>query len=335
MGKNSTTKAHPAKTFGEHIAELRGRLFWIAGVFVLSSALAYSVRDPLIAIILAPLHGTKLVYLTPAGGFTFIFQITMYVGAVVTAPVLIYHLYKFVHPALPQRAKRYSLRIILASVGLMIFGVCFGYFVAVPAALTFLTTFASNFVTANLTADSYLNFIMAYVVGLGIIFQLPLLLIFWNWISPLPPGRLLKSQKFVIAGAFIAAAIITPTPDALNQSLVAGPIILIYQVGVVAVWLINRKRQQAEAVNPPEASTPPEPVSPAPKPVSPVPVKPATKRPAAPVLALDGMTANRPVKRPAQVERKKPEPARPLPKLSRPSPNSGRVALDGVSRIYG
>lgn len=232
------------KTFGDHIGELRFRLTWVAIVFMVASGLAYYWRQPLIDLVLAPLGDQKLMYLTPAGGFAFIFQITMYAGAVVTAPLLVYHLYRFVKPALPPRATRYSLRILFVSVALMLGGVAFGYFVAVPAALQFLTSFAGDFVIASLTADSYLNFIMAYVVGLGILFQLPLLLVFWNWISPLGPGKLLDSQRFVILFAFIAAAMITPTPDVVNQSLVAGPIIAIYQFGVVAVYIMNRRQRR-------------------------------------------------------------------------------------------
>lgn len=242
--KKGTAQAR--KSFADHIGELRVRLAVVALLFIVTSSVAYTFRDLLVAVVLAPIGDQKLVYLTPAGGFSFIFQITMYAGAVVTAPALIYHLYKFVQPALPERATRYSFRIILSATLLMVAGVCFGYFVAVPAALHFLTDFAGDYVTSNLTADSYLNFVVAYVVGLGILFQLPILLVLWNWINPIPPGGLWNSQRFVIIGAFIAAAIITPTPDILNQSMVAVPIIAIYQLGAIAVFTSNRRLRRQE-----------------------------------------------------------------------------------------
>jgi len=240
------TSGRDVKAFADHIGELRLRITWVILAFIVTSALAYQFRDALVNIVLAPIGHQKLVYLTPAGGFNFIFQVTMYAGAVVTAPVLIYQLYKFVQAALPKRARRYSIRIVMAATLLMIAGVCFGYFVAVPAALHFLTTFAGSYVEANLTADSYLNFIMAYVAGLGLLFQLPLLLIFWNWISPLSGKKLLSSERFVILFAFIAAAMITPTPDPTNQAMVAVPIILIYQIGVIAVMVLNRHQKPAK-----------------------------------------------------------------------------------------
>ena len=244
--KNSQKNQTTHKAFAEHINELRTRAMWVVLVFIVTSAVAYNYRDFLVHLILNPLGNQKLVYLTPAGGFSFIFQITMYAGAVVTAPILIYHLYRFVIPALPSHARQHSMKVIFAAIVLMAAGVCFGYFVAIPAALQFLTTFAGEYVTPNLTADSYLGFILAYVAGLGVLFELPLLLVFWNWMSPLGPGKLLSSERFVIVFAFIAAAVMTPTPDVLNQSLIAVPIIAIYQLGVIAVVMVNRSAKKRQ-----------------------------------------------------------------------------------------
>lgn len=239
------TKAETAASFGAHLAELRVRVAWVALTFVVASALAYNVRDQLVAIVLAPIGSQKLVYLTPGGGFSFIFQITMYAGMLVAAPVAIYQLYRFVAPAFPEGRRWIGLSIVLAATALMATGASFAHFVAIPGALRFLTTFADGFVTANLTADSYLSFVVAYILGLGLLFELPLLLLLWNWIAPIKPGGLLGSQRFVIVGAFIAAAAITPTPDAMNQSLIALPIIGVYQFGVVAVWLTSRRARRS------------------------------------------------------------------------------------------
>ena len=244
--KNSPSKQPAAVSFADHIGELRNRFALVVLVFVLTSALAYQVRDQLVEIVLAPIGQQKLIYLTPAGGFSFIFQITMYAGILATAPVAVYQMYRFVAPVLPSRSARTSISVALAATLLMVAGASFGYFVAIPAALHFLTTFAGDYVNASLTADSYLNFVVAYVIGLGLLFELPLLLLLWNIISPIKPGGLLTSQQYIIVGAFVAAAIITPTPDALNQAMVALPIIGIYQIGVVAVYVFNRGKRIAE-----------------------------------------------------------------------------------------
>lgn len=228
-------KAAESKTFSDHISELRKRAFLVALVFLVASSLAYNYRDILVDLIMKPLGDEKLIYLTPGGGFNFIFQITLYAGLIAAAPMLIYQLYGFIRPALPQRAQRSAGKVVITSFLLMLCGVAFGYFVAVPSALNFLSTFAGTDIAPNLTADSYLGFFLAYIAGLAVLFQLPLLLLFFHWIHPMTPGKLLKSEKFVILFAFVASAIITPTPDVLNQSMIAVPLIAIYQLGVIVV----------------------------------------------------------------------------------------------------
>ncbi len=228
-------------SFSDHISELRKRIFFVFLAFLVASSLAYNYRDNLLNIIMQPLEGGKLIYLTPGGGFNFIFQISLYAGLLAAAPVLIYQLYGFIRPALPKRAQRSSGTVVLVALLLMLSGVAFGYFIAVPSALHFLSTFAGVAVTPSLTADSYLSFFLAYIAGLGVLFELPLLLLFLHWIHPMTPGKLLKSERFVVLFAFVAAALITPTPDMLNQAMIAVPLILIYQLGVIAVLFVIRR----------------------------------------------------------------------------------------------
>jgi len=235
---SESSKPLESKSFSDHIGELRRRSFLVALAFIIASSLAYNYRDLLVDLIMKPLGDEKLIYLTPGGGFNFIFQVTLYAGLLAAAPMLIYQLYGFIRPALPLRAQRSAGKVVIAAFTLMTCGVAFGYIVAVPSALNFLSTFAGTDIAPSLTADSYLGFFLAYIAGLGVLFQLPLLLLFFHWIHPMTPGKLLKSEKFVILFAFIASAMITPTPDVLNQSMIAIPLIAIYQLGVVVV-LIN------------------------------------------------------------------------------------------------
>lgn len=235
MAKGGVSASKQSITLHDHIRELRSRLFFLAIIFIAASSIAYNYKDQIIAFLLKPLGSEKLVYLNPGGGFSFIFTVTMYVGAAVTIPFLVYHLYRFVAPALPPSAQKHSAIVLISSIGLLIAGAAFGYFYAIPGALNFLNSFADGYVDPSLTADSYLNFILAYTAGLGMLFQLPLILLFIHWIHPLKPSGLLKFERFMVLGAFIAAALITPTPDVLNQTVMALPIILMYQVGVIAV----------------------------------------------------------------------------------------------------
>jgi sec-independent protein translocase protein TatC len=246
--KHEKTHKSDTFTFSDHIRELRRRILLVALVFMAASAISYNYHDLLVKIVMSPLDGEKLVYLTPGGGFSFIFQITLYAGLIAAGPMLMYQLYAFLRPVLPSYARNSALKVAGFATILMAGGVAYGYSVAIPAALKFLSTFAGTDIVPNLTADSYLNFFLAYVGGLALLFQLPLLLIFWHWINPMKPGGLLKSERFIILFAFVAAALITPTPDIINQAMIAIPLIGIYQIGVFVVlaniWKTRKQRKE-------------------------------------------------------------------------------------------
>lgn len=230
-----------------HLKELQTRLLIVAFFFILGATLAYQFREVLIPFLMNPLHGERLIYLNPAGGFTFIFLISIYAGIALAFPILLQQIYSFLRPALPTGAQKQSWKLIVASLLLLVSGLLFGYFIAVPNALEFLYSFADQYVDASLTAESYLNFMIAYTIGIGIVFQLPLLLMLIHWIRPLTPGGLMRSQRWVIVGAFIVAAIITPTPDPVNQAIIAVPVIIVYQIGVAAVITsVLRARRKAK-----------------------------------------------------------------------------------------
>lgn len=250
--RSQSSTADVQQTFLEHLYELRSRLFWITISLVVTSAIGFQYKDALVSFVMAPLHGEKLVYLTPGGGFSFIFTVCLYFGALLTIPVIVYHIYRFLQPVLGKTSKRLVSALLFLSAGLALGGAAFGYYVAVPAAIKFLTTFAGDAVTPNLTAESYLGFIVAYMLGLAALFQLPLLLYMFDHVRPFPPGALLSSQRFVIVGAVIAAALITPTPDIVNQMIVALPIIVIYQLGAVAVY-VRRKVGRRKSKQQPNA----------------------------------------------------------------------------------
>ena len=122
-------------------------------------------------------------------------------------------------------------------------GLGFGYFIGLPAALHFLRgQFTISQIRPLFTLQEYMSFVTVYMLGAALLFQLPLLLISGNRIRPIPPGRLLKAERYVIAAAFIIAMIMAPTPNIFDQLIIAVPVIVIYNVGAVIVWFQNRRR---------------------------------------------------------------------------------------------
>lgn len=299
-------------TFLEHLRELRTRLFWVVLTLIVTSAMAFQVKDFLIQVVMAPLDGEKLVYLTPGGGFSFIFTLCIYFGALLSIPVAVYHLYRFLQPLLRRASHRFITIFIALSALLATAGTVFGYYVAIPAALQFLTTFAGDTVTPNLTADSYLNFVVAYVLGLAAMFQIPLLLFLVDHIKRIPPGGLASSQQYVIIGAAVAAAIITPTPDALNMAIIAVPIVVVYEIGALAVFMrhsLEKKKRVVEISH------------------QPVPVDMAEERRKRLELALQRMSGEPDEIVPAVAVATQQQPARPVASVA----NVPRRTMDGFA----
>ncbi len=229
-------------TFLDHVHELQGRLFVIVLAFLVVAGAAYPFFDKIVAVIVAPLDkGQQLVYLTPGGAFSFIIKVCLYIGIMGALPVIIYQLYQFLMPAVRRVHLRVVLGYTLASLVLAIIGVVFAYVVSLPAALHFLTSFDLYHINPMLTIDSYFSFVMTYLLAGALLFQLPIVMLIINSVTPLTPSKLMGAQRGIIVGSFVVAAIISPTPDALNQTLLASPMIMMYQLGIIIIWLRNRR----------------------------------------------------------------------------------------------
>lgn len=225
-----------------HVQELRQRLFYIVASLVIFTGVGFIIRDWLIEVVLAPAGNQDFIYTSPVGGFDFIFRISLYFGLVISIPVLVYNAFQYFAPLLPARSDRFVLKTTLASYLLAIAGIAFGYFASLPAALNFLLNqFNTDQVQALLSIQEYMSFVLIYLVGFALLFQIPLVMLFINKIKPLQPKSLMKSQRFVIVGAVILAAILTPTADIVNMMIMAVPIIVMYQLGVVLVLVQNRR----------------------------------------------------------------------------------------------
>lgn len=243
----SQSKKPELPTFLDHVHELRRRLFWVIGVIITASSAAYPFLDYVIKIVTAPLSGQQLYYLTPVGGMSFSIKLCVFIGVIVAVPVIMYHLYRFLEPIMGEWRRSAVFYVGLSSL-LAVSGILFAYYLSLPGALRFLTGLNLDHIQAMLTVDSYLSFVMTYLLGSALLFQIPLLLVIINTMTPLKPNKLMKSQRYVIVAAFIIAAIISPTPDLMNQLIFALPIIAMYELGVIMVWLQNKRRTKAPPV---------------------------------------------------------------------------------------
>lgn len=242
----SSTTTPKTQTFMEHVRELRGRLVWVALWFVLVTGAAFPFFEDIIKLLMKPLGNEKLYYLTPIGGVSFAIKVCMYVGMVATIPVLVYHLYQFISPVMKRRSARRTILYVSLSTLLAAVGIVFAYLVTLPSAMHFLTGFTIGGVSAMLTVDSYLSFIVAYVLASALMFQVPLVMVIIDRITPMPPSSWNKYQRHMIVAAFIIAMLITPSPEITTQFTLAAPTILMYQIGILLVWLRHRQLKPKE-----------------------------------------------------------------------------------------
>lgn len=238
----------------EHLNELRLRLMVVIAVLIGSSLLGYLLHERLLHILLSPLDA-PLYYQTPGGGFSLLIQISLVFGLLLTTPVALYQILRFVEPALPEHSERWILAILVASLVLATAGAALALGVSLPLALHFLGEFGNGAVQPLIQADAYMSFVLTFVGGFALLFQLPLVLLVINQLHDLSPRMLLGRLRWVILGAFVGAAILTPTPDMVSQSLLALPIIGLYLLGIalVAAMAHSAKRlprcdQRAKAV---------------------------------------------------------------------------------------
>lgn len=250
--RNLSSKATPnavVAPFAEHVQELRRRLYYIAASVLLWGCAAYGVQQYIVAALLRPAKGQHFIYTTPGGGIDFLFRICVYSGLILSLPVIVYNSLRFIEPLVSKGSARFILWGSAISGLLAAAGMFFGYYLGLPAALHFLL---HQFTTAQIqplvTIQSYFGFVVVYMVGSALLFQLPLLLIFINRIKPLDPRQLLHYERWVILIAFILAVLMNPTPNVISQLLIAVPFILMYQVGIGLIAVINR-HNRAPAVD--------------------------------------------------------------------------------------
>jgi len=234
----------------EHLRELKRRLFYVVVSVAIGSALAYVFEGTLIDVLLRPSHGQEFVYTSPMGGVNFLFSVCIFIGIVLSLPIIVFNLLKFIFPLMESTTKRFIYGCSIISGVVAICGILFGYFVGLPAALHFLLKqqFHNGQVEALISIQSYFSFVTAYMVAAAIMFQLPLILVIINRIKPLKPSSMFKTERAVIAFAFIAAFIMNPTPNVIDQLLVVVPIIIMYQLGIGIVWIINRHTQTPDYI---------------------------------------------------------------------------------------
>ena len=176
--------ALPRQSFSTHIHEIRRRLMVIVAVLIATTAFGYSLRNDLLSWLTALLQQT-LYYSSPGGGLALILQISITFGVILTLPVVLFHLVRFIAPVLPPRSGLWLVGVITSSCVLAAVGIAAALLISLPTALRFLEEFGGPQMQPLISTDRYFSFVLLYVAGFAVLFQLPLLLVLLNQVIPL------------------------------------------------------------------------------------------------------------------------------------------------------
>jgi sec-independent protein translocase protein TatC len=237
-------------TLQEHLLELRSRLIISLVALAVTTGIAFIFYRTWFAIAVRPIVGrgncdavrnesaqnlaipTCLQAITPTELIFAFFQLALVVGLLASMPVIVYQLWAYIAPGLTRKERRYVLALVPGATLCFLVGILFAYFALMPAALSFLLGF-SDVVEIRPTVASYISFVSRLLLAIGVIFQLPLAMFFLSKVHLINPPMLGKIRRYVVVVAFVVAAVVTPTPDPFNQLLVAVPILVLYEVGVL------------------------------------------------------------------------------------------------------
>lgn len=236
----------PGMSLMEHLEELRKRIVHSAIYLALGFFVAFYFREGLYGIVKAPLGkmGMKLNYTHPMDPLNLYLQVALIGGAILASPFILYQVWLFIAPGLYQKEKRFVIPFMTATIGLFLAGAAFGYFFVFPGALKILIFGFGKDFNPIVTIEEYTGFFLSIILGLGVSFELPILIFFLALFGIVSPKFLWKNIRYAILAVFLVAAIICPSPDPSTMCIYAIPMLALYLVGIAVAWWVHPSRRK-------------------------------------------------------------------------------------------
>lgn len=256
-GGENEKESMPTMGFLDHLEELRKRIIHSAIAVAVGFGACWGFRERIYNFMQRPImealhqHGLpeKLNYLNPTDPFNLYLKIAALAGIFLTSPYILYQVWMFISPGLYRREKRYVVPFMISTIALFVGGGYFGYRIVYPRALEFLIGFGHQ-MQPMITVSEYTQLFLSIVLGMGVIFEMPILVFFLAFMGIMSPGFMVKNFRYAIMIIFIIAAIVTPSPDALNMCIFAAPMLGLYAVSIGVAWLVHpeqRARREKKA----------------------------------------------------------------------------------------
>ena len=242
----------PKMPFTEHLVELRKRLIICIIAAGLGFGLCYYFSKPIFKVMMLPLlqalpEGEHLIYTGLPEAFITYLKVGLWGGIILAMPVIFHQLWGFVAPGLYRNEKRYAVPFVVFATLLFLVGGGFGYFVVFPFGFKFFLGFSDETIRALPAIKEYFSLALKLLFGFGLVFQLPLVMVFLAKMGFVDAGLLARGRKWAVMLVFVAAAILTP-PDVISQILMAVPLMFLYEVSIILVRLIVRKKKREAAL---------------------------------------------------------------------------------------
>jgi sec-independent protein translocase protein TatC len=238
----------PGMSLMEHLDELRRRIVHSAAYLAVGFGIAYFFHERLYGFVQSPLDrlGIKLNYTHPMDPLNLYLQVSLIGGAILASPFILYQVWLFIAPGLYQKEKRFVIPFMAATVGLFLLGASFGYFFVLPGALKILILGFGQKFNPIVTIEEYTGFFLSIILGLGISFEMPILIFFLAMFGIVSPKFLWKNIRYAILAIFLVAAIITPSPDPWTMCIYACPMLALYLIGIGVAWWVHPSRRKAK-----------------------------------------------------------------------------------------
>lgn len=229
----------------EHLIELRQRLIYSFIALAVGFGVAYYFIDPIFDAVVMPLKkvlskDSDVIFVAYSEGFFAYLKLAFVCGIFLSSPVILYEIWAFIAPGLYSHEKRIILPLAFISSLCFIGGGVFGYFVVFPAAFGFFAGYSGAGLKLMPNITEYLSFAIHLLLAFGLAFELPVFMLFLGMMGIVRAEWLRKWRRYAILIAFIVAAILTPTPDVVNQILMAVPLVVLYEFGILLVWMTER-----------------------------------------------------------------------------------------------
>jgi sec-independent protein translocase protein TatC len=226
-----------------HIAELRNRLVKSVIAVIITTAISFIFAKWLFYFLTLPVKGYPLIYVEVTEMISIYMRVCLVAGVILAMPYLVYQFFGFVAPALTSKEKRYIYIVVPWVSFMFIAGVVFAYFILIPPAMRFLFTFGNDIATPQVRIGNYINVMTRLLLAVGLVFEMPVVSTFLARMGIITHKWLAGRRKWAVILSFVMAAIITPTVDPINESIVAVPLIALYELSIWLAWAFQKRRQ--------------------------------------------------------------------------------------------